>query len=95
MKNDLISRSALNAALLERIFCPAIIKAALENVPTVDAVALTQKELKLLFFAIDYYVWKMQDQGRDLTSKEQFVNYVELKHKIAEQFGARRADDDE
>lgn len=38
MANDLISRSALKSALLERSFYPAIVKAALENAPAVDAV---------------------------------------------------------
>ena len=39
MKNDdLISRSALKKDLLDRSFFPAIVKAALENAPAVDAV---------------------------------------------------------
>ena len=38
MKNDdLISRSALKKELLDRSFFPAIVKAALENAPAVDA----------------------------------------------------------
>lgn len=40
MQNDLISRSALKEALLERSFYPAIVKAALEKAPAVDAVVL-------------------------------------------------------
>ena len=38
MKDDLISRSALKKDLLDRSFFPAIVKAALENAPAVDAV---------------------------------------------------------
>lgn len=41
MENDLISRSALKKALLDRGFYPAIVKAALENAPAVDAVEVT------------------------------------------------------
>jgi hypothetical protein len=42
MKNDLISRSALKKALLDRSFFPAIVKAALENAPAVDAVEVVR-----------------------------------------------------
>ena len=42
MENDLISRSALKKALLERSFFPAIVKAALENAPAVDAVEVVR-----------------------------------------------------
>lgn len=40
MENDLIYRSALKQDLLERSFYPAIVKAALEKAPAVDAVVL-------------------------------------------------------
>lgn len=39
MENDLISRSELKEALLERSFYPAIVKNALENANAVDAVS--------------------------------------------------------
>ena len=38
MQNDLISRSALKKDLLDRSFFPAIVKAAVEKAPAVDAV---------------------------------------------------------
>ena len=40
--NDLISRSALKKDLLDRAFFPAIVKAALENAPAVDAVEVVR-----------------------------------------------------
>lgn len=42
MQNDLISRSALKKDLLDRSFFPAIVKAALENAPAVDAVEVVR-----------------------------------------------------
>ena len=42
MQNDLISRSALKKDLLDRSFFPAIVKAALEKAPAVDAVEVVR-----------------------------------------------------
>ena len=42
MDNDLISRSALKKALLDKSFYPVIVKNALENAPAVDAVEVVR-----------------------------------------------------
>lgn len=42
MNNDLISRSALKKALLEKCFYPAIVNHVLKNAPAVDAVEVVR-----------------------------------------------------
>ena len=42
MDNDLISRSALKKALLDKSFYPVIVKNALENAPAVEAVEVVR-----------------------------------------------------
>lgn len=57
MENDLISRSALKKALLDKSFYPVIVKNALENAPAVDALLIPEevdgKPIK--------FIWQKQD----------------------------------
>lgn len=55
MKNDLISRSALKVALLERSFYPAIVKNVLENAPAIDSAKIVRcKECKYCIHLSDH-----------------------------------------